>query len=76
MHIYYVHIIYIVTPFSVLLYELFNMHNIILLLSMDSEPSAPRHPSIIGDDTDGIELNWIPLDPLEPNGDDYYLIQY
>ena len=52
------------------------MHNIILLLSMDSEPSAPRHPSIIGDDTDGIELNWIPLDPLEPNGDDYYLMQY
>ena len=74
MHIYYVHIIYIVTPFSVLLYELFNMHNIILLLSMDSEPSAPRHSSIIGDDTDGIELNWIL--PLEPNRDVYYLIQY
>ena len=41
---------------------------------MDSEPSAPRYPSIIGDDTDGIELNWIP--PLEPNGDVYYLIVY
>ena len=45
-----------------------------LLLSMNSEPSAPRYPSIIGDDTDGIELNWIP--PLEPNGDVYYLIEY
>ena len=45
-----------------------------LLLSMDSEPSAPRYPCIIGDDTDGIELNWIP--PLEPNGDVYYLIEY
>ena len=41
---------------------------------MDSEPSAPRYPCIIGDDTDGIELNWIP--PLEPNGDVYYLIEY
>ena len=41
---------------------------------MDSEPSAPRYPCIIGDDTDGIELNWIP--PLEPNGDVYYLIKY
>ena len=52
---------------------------IYLLLSMDSEPSAPRYPCIIGDDTlsddtDGIELNWIP--PLEPNGDVYYLIEY
>ena len=45
-----------------------------LLLSMDSEPSAPRYPVIIGDDTDGIELNWIP--PLEPNGDVYYLVEY
>ena len=45
-----------------------------LLLSMNSEPSAPRYPSIIGEDTDGIELNWIP--PLEPNGDVYYLIEY
>ena len=41
---------------------------------MNSEPSAPRYPSIIGDDKDGIELNWIP--PLEPNGDVYYLIEY
>ena len=41
---------------------------------MDSEPSAPRYPCIIGDDTDGIELNWIP--PLELNGDVYYLIEY
>ena len=41
---------------------------------MDSEPSAPRYPCIIGDDTDEIELNWIP--PLEPNGDVYYLIEY
>ena len=41
---------------------------------MDSEPSAPRYPVIIGDDTDGIELNWI--HPLEPNGDVYYLIEY
>ena len=41
---------------------------------MDSEPSAPRYPCVIGDDTDGIELNWIP--PLEPNGDVYYLIEY
>ena len=41
---------------------------------MDSEPSAPRYPCIIGDDADGIELNWIP--PLEPNGDVYYLIEY
>ena len=41
---------------------------------MNSEPSAPRYPSIIGEDTDGIELNWIP--PLEPNGDVYYLIEY
>ena len=45
-----------------------------LLLSMNSEPSAPRYPCIIGDDTEGIELNWIP--PLEPNGDVYYLIEY
>ena len=45
-----------------------------LLLSMNSEPSAPRYPVIIGDNTDGIELNWIP--PLEPNGDVYYLIEY
>ena len=45
-----------------------------LLLSVDSEPSVPRYPCIIGDDTDGIELNWIP--PLEPNGDVYYLIEY
>ena len=45
-----------------------------LLLSMNSEPSAPRHPCIIGDNTDRIELNWIP--PLEPNGDVYYLIEY
>ena len=44
----------------------------VLLLYMKSEPSAPRYPCIIGDDTDGIELNWIP--PLEPNGDVYYLI--
>ena len=41
---------------------------------MNLEPSAPRYPAIIGDDTDGIELNWIP--PLEPNGDVYYLIEY
>ena len=41
---------------------------------MDSEPSAPRYPCIIGDDTDGIELTWIP--PLEPNGDVYYLVEY
>ena len=41
---------------------------------MEPEPSAPRYPAIIGDDTDGIELNWIP--PLEPNGDVYYLIEY
>ena len=41
---------------------------------MNSEPSAPRHTCIIGDDTDGIELNWIP--PLEPNGDVYYLVEY
>ena len=41
---------------------------------MDSEPSAPRYPCIIGDDAYGIELNWIP--PLEPNGDVYYLIEY
>ena len=44
------------------------------LLSMNSEPSAPRYPCIIGDDIDGIELNWIP--PLEPNGDVNYLIEY
>ena len=47
------------------------MH-IYLLLSMNSEPSAPRYPCISGESGDGIELNWIP--PLEPNGDVYYLI--
>ena len=36
------------------------------------EPSAPRYPCILGESSDGIELNWIP--PLEPNGDVYYLI--
>ena len=41
---------------------------------MDPEPSAPRYPCIIGDYTNGIELNWMP--PLEPNGDVYYLIEY
>ena len=50
------------------------MYNLYLLLFINSEPSAPRHPCIIGDDTDGIELNWIP--PLQPNGDVHYLIQY
>ena len=50
------------------------MYILNLLLPMDSEPSAPRNPCIIADDTDGIELNWIP--PLEPNGDVYYLIEY
>ena len=47
---------------------------IYLLPFMDSGPSAPRYPCIIGDDTDGIELTWIP--PLEPNGDVYYHIEY
>ena len=41
---------------------------------MDSEPSAPRYPCIIGETRDGIELNWIP--PLEPKGDVHYLIEY
>ena len=41
---------------------------------MNSEPSAPRYPCILGESRDGIELNWIP--PLEPNGDVYYLIEY
>ena len=50
------------------------MYIIYLLPSMDPEPSAPRYPCIIEDDTDGIELNWIP--PLEPNGHVYYLIEY
>ena len=39
---------------------------------MNSGPSAPRYPCIIGESRGGIELNWIP--PLEPNGDVYYLI--
>ena len=39
---------------------------------MNSEPSAPRNPCILGESRDGIELNWIP--PQEPNGDVYYLI--
>ena len=52
------------------------MYILYLSLAMYSEPSAPRYPCIIGDDTlsDGIELNWIP--PLEPNGDVHYLIEY
>ena len=37
-----------------------------------TEPSTPRHPCVIGESEDGIELNWMP--PLEPNGDVYYLI--
>ena len=48
------------------------IHILLLLLSMNSEPSAPRYPCILGESRDGIELNWIP--PLEPNGDVYYLI--
>ena len=27
---------------------------------MNSEPSAPRYPCILGESGDGIELNWIP----------------
>ena len=50
------------------------MYIIYLLLSTNSEPSAPRYPYIIRVNADGIELNWIP--PLEPNGDVYYLIEY
>ena len=41
---------------------------------MNSGPSDPRYPCILGESSDGIELNWIP--PLEPNGDVYYLIEY
>ena len=48
--------------------------SIYVLLSMNSEPSAPRYPCILGESRNGIELNWIP--PLEPNGDVYYLIEY
>ena len=50
------------------------MYIIYLLFSVNSEPSAPRYPCILGESRDGIELNWIP--PLEPNGDVYYLIEY
>ena len=39
---------------------------------MNSEPSAPRYPCILGESRDGIELNWIP--PLKLNGDVHYLI--
>ena len=48
------------------------MYILCLLFSLNSEPSAPRYPCILGGSSDGIELNWIP--PLEPNGDVYYLI--
>ena len=52
--------------------HIFMYMHIYLLLSMNSEPSAPRYSCILGESSDGIELNWIP--PLEPNGDVYYLI--
>ena len=47
----------------------------IYIVFINSEPSAPRNPCIIGESRDGIVLiNWIP--PREPNGDVYFRIEY
>ena len=49
-----------------------NRSKVFKINSINLGPSVPRHPCIIAESGDGIELNWIP--PLEPNGDVYYLI--
>ena len=39
-----------------------------------TEPSSPRHLSVMRMSDKGIELNWLP--PTEPNGEVHYVIYY